>query len=218
MISTLPRKARKNRLRELAWSMVIPVGSRGGYGRGSHPGISSTTYGYSAALEGHLGLQQAQTFLEQLVAALLLAQMGEQPGQLGAGARIATQAQARLVIIAGLAPQLMTNAQARQGAQQQRVLGMRLEPLLRLLQLLAAVGSPQPPVELHQLRLVALAQRPTQQALGLRLGAAAPQLFGVHRQQAGILLQGAAQQGPGLVQRPGITRSTHLAQPLRPGF
>src|SRR5690554_2323172 len=124
MIRTVPRKATRNSVRELTWSMVTPVGCEGRYGRGTRRGFSSMTC---------VGVQHSQPLLKQLVAALALAQARQQSGQLGTSPRIALQRQAGVVIVPRLAPQLMANADSRQGAQQHGIVRVLLQPLFGFL-------------------------------------------------------------------------------------
>lgn len=161
-------------------------------------------------------IEQDQALLEQLVAALDLAELRQQASQLGAGLGTALEAQAGLQVFPGLAPELVDQAQAPQGQQQAGIVRMFLEPTFRGLQLLARIAPAHLPVELHQGRVEALLERMAEDFFSLFLGAQAKQLGGIARDDRRVCTQRRRHVLPALGQR--LQRRLALVQSTLAGF
>ena len=132
-------------------------------------------------------VQQAQALLEQLIAALCVTQLRQQPRQFRTGFRVALHAQAAFQIVPGLAPKAALQTQAPQGQQQARIGRMILEPALGSVQLTCRIAAANESVEARQMTVVVALERRSQDLFGLDLSTQLPKLLGIREHQLRLL-------------------------------
>jgi len=132
-------------------------------------------------------IQQAETFLEQLIAALGITQLSEQTCQLCTGFRITLHAQTAFQIIPCLAPQTGLQTQTPQGQQQARIIRMILEPAFGGLQLTRRITASHQAIQTRQMAVVSALECRAQHFFRLHLRAQLTQLFGIGQHQRRFL-------------------------------
>ena len=146
-------------------------------------------------------IEQADALLEQPVAAFGIAQLREQTCQLGAGFRTMIETQARLQIVARLAPQRIAQAEPPESQQQDGILRVILQPALGIGQLARRIAALHTPIAFHQAIVVLPFDRRVEHLFGLRLRAqtSEPVRIGAHHQWLPALRAGNGL--PTLIQR-----------------
>src|SRR3989344_1855917 len=155
----LPRKAMTNRERGLARRMEAPLAGKVRYGSGTPVVVTSARRPAGSRQARRMAdltkrsqrsrkiaIEQTDALLEQPVAAFGIAQLREQTCQLGAGFRTMIETQARLQIVARLAPQRIAQAEPPESQQQDGILRVILQPALGIGQLARRIAALHTPI------------------------------------------------------------------------